>query len=421
MKKLHFKILSLLIMIALSACNKQNISESISDSDLSSSLTQQESESSIEEITAIENENYKWPFKEGNSYSGNMFFSACGYENSSNNLKLKIDDEIVEKENIVNYDGTIIYDIDPAHPVHSDTVEHCFNEITFNGVSLGALPSDNSHGIKINNDDLYEGENIFTITIGETYGHKSWNKNLFRGGFRHGWGDDFKIANVYLKMVTGEIIKPTKMIIYKPADLSTAKYNTYEIQQVDDEFYWLGDGWGSVEQGHLSVDGSQYENSNVPFQIDYYFDYDTPLSLSTFNVDTNKYEDGNHIVSLYNDDKLVLLNNVCFDNTSPEIKTNIKDNQYVNNHFIVKNEILDKTSHIASESILLDGNKMNEKTFSLSFLSPGKHNMIILAKDNANNQIIKVYNFIILADAYTLPLSYENQSIHLNSSYDSNM
>ena len=92
-----------------------------------------------------------------------------------------------------------------------------------------------------------------------------------------GQGDDFKIKNVTMTTSTGKKIWPSKMVFYKPKGQTSSKYVTSEVQQEKDTFYWLSDGWN----GNLSYaghpDGGRYDS---PFRIDYYFEWDIPLSRS---------------------------------------------------------------------------------------------------------------------------------------------
>ena len=157
-------------------------------------------------------------------------------------------------------------------------------------------------------------------------------------------------------MPDGSVIFPTKMVIYKPVSATSSKYVTREIQQPVDEYYWLGDGW----TGSLSYEGSGNPRTDIPFQIDYYFDIYTPDSLATYSVDTTKYEDGIHTLTVKDENNIVLQNNIYFDNTAPAINTNIIDNASINNNFKLTAVVDDATSGIVEKSIKVDGKEITK-------------------------------------------------------------
>ena len=236
-KKITFVLLAMLASIA--SCNKNNNS------------TNDEALSSENLVDVITNDNYYWAINEDNAYNNDFIFATSTNEKKSS-LKVYVDENEIFEGTNHEVLGKIKYDLNPDAPCHSDSVEHAYNKITLNGLELGKLPSDDSLGIDLYNNLQYirETNNVFSVTIGAVYRNEvSYNKNEVHGGSYDVLGtfDDFQISNFRVELQNGQIIKPSKMVIYKPADVTTNKYNTYEISQEDDKWYWLGDGWGKTD------------------------------------------------------------------------------------------------------------------------------------------------------------------------------
>lgn len=361
----------------------------------------------------VYNENYRWPFEESGAYGGMYEFTASSYEETGS-LNLKIDGTPVAAADYINYDAKILWDASERYPVHSDTVENCDNQITFNDEVLGRLPSDDSKNILVPNFSLYDGPNVFSVTIGKTYGQSyPYDMSQVHGGL-NGAGDDFQIANVRIQMPDGEIIKPSKVVFYKPVSADSKDYVKKEVTLADDEFYFIGDGWA----GSLSYDGNSNPRLDIPFRVDYYFDIWTPGGLSTYNLDTSEYSSGEHTVSLYDGNELVLQNNVYFDNDMPSVYCNINDNSLISNNYKVECKIEDITTNIEEYYIKLDGKKYEYDEFYLSGIKPGQHNLLIYAKDKAGNIVRQERDFIMLDSVDVFDLSVSGNELSVSSPYE---
>lgn len=381
-----------------------------------------ESESSIEssesslDTSIVANENYSWPLQENAAYTKNMKLTTSSVD-EYRNLKLKIDGSDVTKANYIDYSAKIMWEHDEKYPVHSDTLENCANDITFNDVHFGRLPTDYSKGVTIPTEYLDEGYNIFSVTIGRVYvQNQPYNMNEVHGGL-NGAGDDYKIRNMRIMMPDGQLIKPAKMVLYKPVSETSTKYVKEEVQQIDDEFYWLGDGWG----GSLSYAGHSNPRLDIPFRIDFYFEIWTPGSLITHEIDTTKYTSGLHTFSMYDEDELVLQNNVYFDNDNPVILSNVKDNGVVNQGYKVECEIKDPTTEIIEKYVKVDGKKIEFDEFFLNSYLPGKHNMTMYAKDSAGNETYSETDFAILANSDTLDVDISNNQVSVETNFDTSL
>jgi hypothetical protein len=177
MNKKLLNILTLSFLVAsISSCGNENptsdpqqseipsVSDSIGDSIPSSEIPTIIPTPEVNK-DPVYNENYNWPIQESNAYKGIYSFTTSSID-EPNSLNLKIDGNPVTEEEKVNFDATIRWDASERYPVHSDTVENCDNQITFNDEVLGRLPTDDSKGIIIPNLSLFEGPNVFSVTIG---------------------------------------------------------------------------------------------------------------------------------------------------------------------------------------------------------------------------------------------------------------
>ena len=364
----------------------------------------------------VYNENYTWPLKENNAYKGIYSFTASSID-EPDSLNLKIDGNPVSEAEKINFDATIKWDASERYPVHSDTVENCDNQITFNDEVLGRLPTDDSKGIVIPNLSLFEGPNVFSVTIGKTYGQSyPYDMGKVHGGL-NGSGDDFQIANMRVELPNGEVIKPSKIVFYKPVSADSKDYVKKEVSIKDDEFYFIGDGWA----GSLSYDGHSNPRLDIPFRVDYYFDIWTPGGLSSYDIDTNNYSNGEHLLSLYDGEELVLQNNVYFDNDIPRIFTNIEDGSLVSNNYKVECKIEDLTTSIENYYIKIDGKECEFDEFYLTSYKPGQHNLTIYAEDKAGNILRVEKDFVTLDSVDVFDVSVQDGQLVASSPYETNL
>lgn len=148
--KLIKSLMVLFLIFFISSCNNNTVVES--------SKTSQEQEEDV----VIENENYSWNFKEKNAYK-NVFDFSVESSIEDTNFEVFVDNTLINPLDRFNGNVKVIYDIDESFPCHSDTLEHAYNEITFNKEVIGTLPSDDSKGIEVDYKKLIYGENVFYI------------------------------------------------------------------------------------------------------------------------------------------------------------------------------------------------------------------------------------------------------------------
>lgn len=424
-KVLNLMLLSFLA-ITFTSCNNANNSttdpsseESITPTD---SVNSQESSSEIkDENELLENDQYTWMFENEQAYSNDLKFSVESADESSK-MEVLIDDKPLEKLGYPDGSAYISYELDTEYPCHSDTIEHAYNEITFNGEVLGALPSDDSTKINCEFTSLVSGANVFSVTIGKVYVYDvKYDMEAVHGGI-NGQGDDFKIKNVTMTTSTGKKIWPSKMVFYKPKGATSAKYVTSEVQQEKDTFYWLSDGWN----GNLSYaghpDGGRYDS---PFRIDYYFEWDVPLAINSYEISTKDYGEGEHYLTLKDHGEPVVRNKVYFDNGNPKASINIEDNQVVNQNFELFCKFEDDGTPLTATEFLLDGQQVTTKGFvedgyivPLTNIIPGQHNVTMYACDLAGNVIYDSKDFVIRENSEVLNINVENNNLTVNSPYE---
>lgn len=381
----------------------------------------QSNTSTYQEPEYVENDAYSWNFNEKQGYKESMNFTVES-QLTDCDVEVLLDGTPLTPLKRAIGDVKVLYDLDSEYPCHSDSVEHAYNEITFNNNVLGKLPSDNTNGIDVAFSSLYYGQNVFSLTIGQVYAYnKKYDMNQIHGGL-NGGGDDFKIGNVRLQTASGQIIKPSKMVFYKPKDATSKNFVKREVQQVDDEFYFIGDGWG----GSLSYDGNTNPRLDIPFKIDYYFDFNLPAFAKSYELNTKDYEDGLHTITLKDKGEVVLKNNVYFDNNNPKIDINLKDNDFVPSTFKVECKISDLTTNIVAKTILLDGKealidplKVENISFSMAAYDFGQHNITMYGKDLAGNEIYDSVDFITRESSEVVSYDISNNNVTVNPKYNS--
>ena len=82
-----------------------------------------------------------------------------------------------------------------------------------------------------------------------------------------------------------------------------------------------------------------------------------PNYFFAYSVDTSKYQDGNHQITIKDGNATVYDYEVVFDNNGPEIDVNIDNYDYITNGYEVNISLSDVTSSIAKQTISLDGNE----------------------------------------------------------------
>ena len=141
------------LAITFTSCNNTNASSSISESEQESSeslssIDSVNSQESSDENEILENDTYTWMFENERAYSNDLKFSVESSDESSK-MEVLIDNTPLEKLKYPDGSAYISYELDTEYPCHSDTIEHAYNEITFNGITRGALPSDDKTKINV--------------------------------------------------------------------------------------------------------------------------------------------------------------------------------------------------------------------------------------------------------------------------------
>ena len=91
----------------------------------------QSSTSTYQEPEYVENDAYSWNFNEKQGYKDSMNFTVES-QLTDCDVEVLLDGTPLTPLKRAIGDVKVLYDLDSEHPCHSDSVEHAYNEITFN-------------------------------------------------------------------------------------------------------------------------------------------------------------------------------------------------------------------------------------------------------------------------------------------------
>ncbi|WP_282926325.1 metallophosphoesterase, partial [Helcococcus kunzii] len=319
-----------------------------------------------------------WDVVDGKVYNGDQVFTAKLGEAASK-VELKIDDKAFTGKSSGNAAFNYVSD-----GIQANDGNKFKNGFAVNGENVDYL-NENEPSIKIDESKLkYGEENVITLSIGTNEG--PYNESLNPGAKNH---DDFKVSKFNIELSNGTIIKPRLVKTYNAVDKETPAIEKNVVKEdayTDDRIFEMGDGFPG---------GS---NLNYYYKIDLVFDLPAKdNSVVNFNVNTKDFADGDHKAGLYLDDKLVKEANIIFDNTAPEITTNIKD--IMEDGAKLTAEVKDAHSKVTETTVMLNGQKielpyeLNSKKLGLDlqFLN-------ITVKDELGNEKTEHFTFKINAE-----------------------
>ncbi|MFS0865009.1 lamin tail domain-containing protein [Fredinandcohnia sp. 179-A 10B2 NHS] len=179
-----------------------------------------------------------------------------------------------------------------------------------------------------------------------------------------------------------------------PFDLGSAENrDDYDLKNVR---LVLADGTIIRDPAYSDQNQILKMNDANPF-VDFTFSISNNEARSrTYKWDTTSVKDGKHTVKVQDIDEEVTAQ-VVVDNTSPTIKTNIKDGKEYKGSFSINADVKDKLSGVESFHVMLDGKEI-EVPFetSSSELTAGKHELLITATDLAGNKQKKLVEFTVV-------------------------
>ena len=157
-----------------------------------------------------------------------------------------------------------------------------------------------------------------------------------------------------------------------------------------------------------------------PFMIDYYFNWEAVNSNANYTVDSTKYSEKMHTLTVKNGNGAVVLqNNFLIDNTAPSISANINDEDYVSSGAIFKYSASDDGSGIKTTSVKLDGVVTTAtKGIPLDGLNIGAHSVSVTATDKAGNVASRSFNFNIVDKYASIKLNEKDGVITAKTGYD---
>lgn len=335
---------------------------------------------------------YFWQFRENDAIKGKVKF---GVRSRDSNYEVLIDNDIIKPLGLSNF-VTIKYD---SKGINTENNCRASDYMYLNEEWQGVLPYDGKVGKVVSINQLKKAKTVLRIIIGGYWGDGIYDINKPHGTLYQGlYKDDFQIGNLRLEDEAGFITKPEKLVLYKPKAVGEIGFNTYEVIP-NDELFWMGDGSANNE----SYDSHPNPRYNIPFQVEYYFNFDDSFAIPLFELDTSQYSNGLHQLIIKKDHKIIKETTILIDNDAPIININLFDDQTITNNYPLIVDISDKTSSIAQQYLKLDGKMVN--SFDLTSLSKGVHNLVIYASDLAGNESFHYVNFRVSeADSFTRTL-----------------
>lgn len=444
MNKKYFLSVSMLLLAATTACGGTKASSSVTSSINSSGTTSEVDPSSSSSKTpttsyppesiswedenwgqmeVVKDNGYLYPCDEGKPFSNKVEMGITS-STTGDELSLFVDGQDMSKYRLEedSVKTTFKFDYDLTHAPLTDGVEHCQNTVSLNGEKVDLLHTDATMPIVIDSTKFKDGENVMNIIIGYTYTYESFNtKNL---KYKQGQGDDFRIGNLRLELGNGVVITPKKIVgNYCAKDFkSTVKRDLNVDQQ---ELFWVGDGWNNGSDEYFANIENKHSEYIRPYALDVYFDWSPVKSCANYRLDTTKFDDGYHTVTARArnggaNGKIVLQNNVIFDNTSPKISANIEDDAVITSANLLKYTSSDALSGVAKNIVKIDDVLFTGKKYiSLQDLNPGAHSLSVTSIDKAGNSACEIFNFNIEEKAASINYTIDkNNKIKADAGYE---
>lgn len=335
--------------------------------------------------------NYDWSFedKEYLHENPNLFVGTLLTPDAI--FKAKLGNKTFEEDPFIDIESTLNY---VGETINSDNSNKAADFIYVNGTKLKRIVSDGAKGVTIAENLFVEGENTLTIKTGPYWSENDYNENINHG---NQWQncDDFGLTDLHLTLPTNKKVYPTKAILYYPLAVGkpVSQNNLKIVEQEYDPTVQIriGDGW----QGHDSFYGNTEQDGryNIPFKVDFVFNYQK-YYYHAFNIDSKLVKDGSNKVSVYENKRKILQQELVVDNTAPSIESNVIDNSIVNIDIEkIDGQFNDNLTGLAETYVKIDGKTCEIPCNYDTNLSQGKHTILYYAKDKAENTTFKTVEF----------------------------
>lgn len=295
---------------------------------------------------------------------------AASASTAEEDLKLYVDDTEISAKG----DGSTTFCYS-SNGIQANDGNHFQNGFYINGV-LKDILNENISKISISNGDLRFGsENTISLTIGNS--NAPYDESKKPGAVNH---DDFKVSNFQLVLPDGTALVPSKVVTYRAADQQTPAADdkiTSEESYIPGKDYQLGDGFPA------GSDLSMFYKIDLIFEVP-----EENSQVHYYSMDTTKFSDGEHTITLRSSGTVRKSIPVRFDNTSPTIVPTFKDGAVLTEGTVIDAEISDVVSGVDTSSITasLNGTKISlPYRLTSEQLDSGSQLLVIHAADRMGN------------------------------------
>ncbi|WP_227521946.1 lamin tail domain-containing protein [Bacillus solitudinis] len=298
--------------------------------------------------------------KNGHILAGEKVIKGTSQTDSPENVKLFIgESEVTENTyNSVEHTAYFAYEVSGINTFFQngitmgDEILHIFDK----GMSEWETIT-----IPIEADRLELGDNVITVRAGN-------KASPFQLEESEENRDDYNLRNVRLVLSDGTILR----------DQSKSDPN-----QVFD----MGD------------DGTYRPFEHFTFAVS-----EDHANSKTYKWDTTNVSDGEHIVKVQDADE-ELHSTVLVDNTAPIIETNVEEGKEYKGEFTITVEATDTSTVVKQVQVMLDDEEISiPYQTSSSQLSPGEHNLTVIATDTVGNKAEVTVSFAVVNENPNKPV-----------------
>lgn len=325
-------------------------------------------------------EAYHWNIKDGTSYAKSMTVSASA-KTSNEKLNLFVDNTAIDSKGT----GSMSFNYGSSGIQANDGNK--FKSGLYVNDQLASYLNETRPTEVLNMSKIKFGEqNTISMVIGNAKGPYDYTVLPKNTNY-----DDFTVSKFSIVMPDGSVITPNKVKLYKPKDagiLVSEQNVVTEEDYSDSKIYNMGDGSPGTK------------DLTMAYRIDLTFDIPAANDkTSFFAIDTTKFADGAHKITLKANDTIVNTASVKFDNTAPEITPNFKDGSTLLDSFVINASINDAVSGIDTNNtkVTLGGKEISlPYTASIKELGTGSQILTITATDKMGNSSNSVTKFSLV-------------------------
>lgn len=317
---------------------------------------------------------YDINLEEGQIYNNTVTVTTSA-ANNSENLQLFVDNTEIQSKGTGEVSFRYL-----SNGIQAD--DNQFKNGFFINGSLVDYLNENISEIAIDEGKInYNSENTISLMIGNEKG--PYDENLAPEKANY---DDFTVKTFDLILPDGTVLTPTKIKTYRAENskIPASQKNIVEEEEYSStKTYKMGDGFPG------GSDLSQY------YKIDIIYNVPQQNKLvKYFSLDTTKFSDGLHTVSVKADQIEKNSVSVKFDNTAPAISLSFTDGETIGDGSQLTSSITDEIAGVSTISYRLNGEEISfPYTATIEKLGTGLQILTVLAEDKLGNSIEKTFSF----------------------------